>query len=145
MKKIIATAALTSIFVLGGCTKTEYVKDTTPDTTIKKIVQTDPPTTPAPQTLPPAQDGNFSDTQITMFLVGVESLYDGTIFVSDQDLIDTGIMNCSFLRAGASGQDLIDVIYSSTSGDSQSANFLIAISASAITYLCPDQSYKLSE
>jgi hypothetical protein len=48
-------------------------------------------------------------------------------------------MVCSILRGGATGQDLIIAI----AGVGYEQEFLVALSASAVLNLCPDQQWKI--
>jgi hypothetical protein len=127
---IIGTLALTAC----GGTRTVYVESTdAPDTTTKVVKTTDAPiATPAP-TVPPvtwtAEDEFLFDIKNSVGFVGV----------SDYDLLDTGYMVCSILRGGATGQDLIIAI----AGVGYEQEFLVALSASAVLNLCPDQAWKI--
>lgn len=133
MKKIIIGA--TALIALTACgSKTVYVTNTeAPDTTTKVVKTTDAPaTTPAP-TLPPvtwtAEDEFLFDIKNSVGYVGV----------SDYDLLDTGYMVCQTLRNGATAQDLLLAI----AGVGYEQEFLVALSASAVLNLCPDQAWKI--
>jgi len=133
MRKIAFAVALLGLTACGG-TRTVYVESTdAPDTTVKVVKTTDAPiATPAP-TLPPvtwtAEDEFLFDIKNSVGFVGV----------SDYDLLDTGYMVCSILRGGATGQDLIIAI----AGVGYEQEFLVAMSASAVLNLCPDQQWKI--
>jgi hypothetical protein len=133
MKKIIIVA--TALIALTACgSKTVYVTNTeAPDTTTKVVKTTDAPiATPAP-TLPPV-----TWTAEDEFLFDIKNSI-GYVAVSDYDLLDTGYMVCSTLRGGATGQDLIIAI----TGVGYEQEFLVAVSASAVLNLCPDQAWKI--
>jgi hypothetical protein len=133
MKKIIAITVLACGLVACG-SKTVYINTTeAPDTTVKVVKTTDAPaTTPAP-TLPPvtwtAEDEFLFDIKNSVGYVGV----------SDYDLLDTGYMVCQTLRNGATAQDLLLAI----AGVGYEQEFLVALSASAVLNLCPDQAWKI--
>lgn len=76
------------------------------------------------------------------FIWAIEQAY-GPITMDDYEVIDTGRQTCSFLRGGASAYDLMDAIESSSYGDGR--EFVTVVVASAITYFCPDQAYKITD
>jgi hypothetical protein len=126
---VIGTLALTAC---GS--KTVYVTNTeAPDTTTKVVKTTDAPiATPAP-TLPPVTWSAEDE-----FLFDIKNSI-GYVAVPDYDLLDTGYMVCSTLRSGATAQDLLVAI----AGVGYEQEFLVALSASAVLNLCPDQAWKI--
>jgi hypothetical protein len=121
-----------------GGTKTIYVTDTLPDTTPKT---TDAPiATPAPLVTAPPVAWTVEDE----FISDVESGYGSVIAVTDQDLLDTGYTTCTYLRSGGTISEVVSMIQSSAQGSSDTEDLLATVTASAITNLCPDMSYKLN-
>jgi len=127
MKKVIILSLL-GLAACGG-TKTIYVEPTdAPTTTIKPARTTDAPV------------AQYSDED--WFLYEIEELI-GETYVDDQMLIDTGYMVCEALRAGAT-MEMLAYLIDDNSNDADTANFLAAISASAVINFCPDQQYKFN-
>jgi hypothetical protein len=135
MKRII-TPIIIGTLALASCggTKTVYVESTdAPDTTTKVVKTTDAPiATPAP-TLPPV-----TWTAEDEFLYDVSVGYDGIIYVSDSEMIETGYTVCVALQGGASGGEVINAIIGA-GGDTV---FLTSVVASAVLNFCPDQQWK---
>lgn len=132
MRKIAFAVALLG---LVGCSKTVYVNDTTPpDTTEKKrVTTTDAPiTTPAP-TLPPVTYSAEDE-----FLYDVYDGYDGIIYVSDSEMIETAYVVCDSLRSGTTASEVVYAIMGA-GGDTA---FLTTVVAAAVANLCPEQMWK---
>jgi len=127
---IIGTLALTAC---GS--KTVYVTSTeAPDTTVKVVKTTDAPiATPAPEPVYTDEDE---------FIYDINTSYDNTIYLEDQDMIDAGRATCDALRSGSSAYETISAIASSADGDPDIEELLTSVVASAIINFCPDQQYK---
>ena len=137
MKRLIPI--IIGTLVLVGCgSKTVYVTSTdAPDTTVKVTKTTDAPiATPAP-TQPPVA---WSDEE--EFIYDINTSYDNTIYLEDQDMIDAGRATCDALRSGSSAYETISAIASSADGDPDIEELLTSVVASAIINFCPDQQYK---
>jgi hypothetical protein len=132
--KALGLAALTSISLVGCTSRTEtiYVPQTTEATTT---------TTTLPRPVPTTY-GDYQ-SEYDLFLMSVYDMYGSRIYVSDSDLIDTGIAVCNSLWAGSTADDVIATLASSAEGV-DSMEFLSAITASAVLYICPDQMYKFN-
>lgn len=128
---IIGTLALTAC---GS--KTVYVTDTevpnSPETTVKVVKTTDAPiATPAPEPVYTEEDE---------FIYDIESNYSGTIYVSNQEMIDTGRVVCQSLLDGMSGQEVVWAI-ENAGGDLE---FVQLVALSAVANFCPSQAYKFN-
>ena len=134
MKRIIPI--IIGTLVLVGCgSKTVYVTSTeAPDTTVKVVKTTDAPiATPAPEPVYTDEDE---------FIYDINTSYDNTIYLEDQDMIDAGRATCDALRSGSSAYETISAIASSAGGDPDIEELLTSVVASAIINFCPDQQYK---
>jgi hypothetical protein len=134
MKRLIPI--IIGTLVLVGCgSKTYYVTSTdAPTTTVKVTKTTDAPiATSAPEPV-------FTDED--EFIYDVETGYDNTIYLEDQDMIDAGRATCDALRSGSTAYDTFDAILSSADGDSDIEALLTTVVASAVVNFCPEQQYK---
>jgi hypothetical protein len=134
MKRLIPI--IIGTLVLVGCgSRTYYVTSTdAPTTTVKVTKTTDAPiATGAPE---PAY------TDEDEFIYDVETGYDNTIYLEDQDMIDAGRATCDALRSGSTAYDTFDAILSSADGDSDIEALLTTVVASAVVNFCPEQQYK---
>jgi hypothetical protein len=134
MKRLIPI--IIGTLVLVGCgSKTYYVTSTdAPTTTVKVTKTTDAPiATSAPEPVYTDEDE---------FIFDVETGYDNTIYLQDQDMIDAGRATCDALRSGSTAYDTFDAILSSADGDSDIEALLTTVVASAVVNFCPEQSYK---
>lgn len=132
-KTLLATATLLALTACGS--KTVYV--TAEPATTAEAPTTQPATTQAPATQPPqpvATPGSTSD------FIEVFISLTGPLLVPEQDLIDTAISTCDFLRNGGTAYDIADAIATNPDPD-----FISALVAAAITVLCPDQQYKIDQ
>jgi len=139
MKKSIFVVALLALTACGS--KTYYVTSTdAPTTTVKVTKTTDAPiATPAPSdTYAPPVTWTDEDE----FIFDVETGYDNTIYLQDQDMIDAGRATCDALRSGSTAYDTFDAILSSADGDSDIEALLTTVVASAVVNFCPEQQYK---
>jgi hypothetical protein len=143
MKRLIPI--IIGTLALVGCgTKTVYVTSTdAPDTTVKVVKTTDAPiATPAPSdTYAPPVTWTDEDE----FIYDINTSYDNTIYLEDQDMIDAGRATCDALRSGSSAYETISAIASSADGDPDIEELLTSVVASAIINFCPDQQYKFDE
>jgi len=128
--------AILGVLILAACggTKTIYVTDTevpnSPETTEKVVKTTDAPiATPAPEPVYTEEDE---------FIYDIESNYSGTIYVSNQEMIDTGRVVCQSLLDGMSGQEVVWAI-ENAGGDLE---FVQLVALSAVANFCPSQAYK---
>ena len=137
MKKIIiATSILLTLTACGS--KTVYVTDTevpnSPEITTTVVKTTDAPiATPAPEPVYTDEDE---------FIYDINTSYDNTIYLEDQDMIDAGRATCDALRSGSTAYDTLSAIVSSADGDPDIEELLTSVVASAIINFCPEQQYK---
>lgn len=135
MKRTVAVMGALLAFSACGGTKTVYVTNTeAPDTTTKSIATTDAPRQTVPMTMaPPVSRWTYAEEE---FFFDIENNY-GPIYMDKQELVDTGQMTCTALRAGATGDDIITAIMSSGGYE-----FVVTVVASAVANFCPDQAWK---
>lgn len=134
MKRL--TPIIIGALALTACgSKTVYVTSTeAPETTVKVVKTTDAPiATPAPTTQAPW-------TEEDEFLYDIESNYYGTIYVSDQEMIETGRVVCESLLDGMTGQEVVWAI-ENAGGD---IDFVQTVALSAVANFCPSQVYKFN-
>jgi hypothetical protein len=129
-----------AVFALAGCSKTVY--QVAPTTTAPEDETTIAPTTTEAFVPTTSDYYSYYSPVEEQFLAGVYDLYPGTIYVADQDLIDTGYSFCEALRSGMSAEEASSMILSAAGGDADSIQFLSAVDAAAVVSLCPDQMYK---
>jgi len=135
MKKVVALTL--SLLALTACgSKTVYVTDTevpnSPEKTTTVVKTTDAPiATPAPEPVYTEEDE---------FIYDIESNYSGTIYVSNQEMIDTGRVVCQSLLDGMSGQEVVWAI-ENAGGDLE---FVQLVALSAVANFCPSQAYKFN-
>lgn len=134
MKKLLALSAL-ALASCGG-------------TTTEKIVYmpaTEAPTTKAPQTTKapvvtqPVVQYSIEDE----FIYDIESSY-GTIYMSEQTVIEVGYSTCAFLRSGGTADELYASMEGAAISSGGDINFIVAVVASALANLCPDQAWKVA-
>ena len=77
-----------------------------------------------------------------MFLLGVSVSYGGQIYVSEQEMIDTGRAVCNALDLGATGMDVALAMVDASAGDASTSEFLTAVTASAVANFCPEHAWK---
>lgn len=130
--------AILGVLILAACggTKTIYVTDTevpnSPETTEKVVKTTDAPiATPAPEPVYTEEDE---------FIYDIESNYSGTIYVSNDQMIETGRVVCQSLLDGMSGQEVVWAI-ENAGGDLE---FVQLVALSAVANFCPSQAYKFN-
>jgi hypothetical protein len=132
---------LTPIIIIGalaltacGGTRTVYVDKTdAPDTTVKVVKTTDAPiATPAPTQAPWTEEDEF--------IYDIESNYDGTIYVSRSEMIETGRIVCESLLNGMTGQEVVWAI-ENAGGDLE---FVQLVALSAVANFCTSQVYKFN-
>ena len=96
----------------------------------RTIVQEAKPTT----TAPPTTQAGYDEEE--MYIDAIYSIYDGPIYSSDRELLETGYITCDALDAGQTIDELLDVINDAASS-ADTADLLTSIAASAIAWLCP--------
>jgi len=145
MKKFAALTALLITLAACGGTKTVYVVDTLPPemtTTSPKTATTKPrPTTTVARYIPPT---NYYSYDEQAYIDGVASLYSSYIFISDDELLDTGYAMCNTLDSGISLSTLLVILASELPPTADMAEFSSAIIASAIYNLCPEHTWQLA-
>ena len=136
MKKIII-ATITALALTACGSKTIYVTNTeAPDTTVKVVKTTDAPiATAAPAPVYTNEDE---------FIFDVQTGYGRTIYLQDQDMIDTGNATCDALRSGSTADEVFTAIISSADGDSNIEDLLVNVVAAAVVNFCPEQQYKFN-
>lgn len=136
MKRILPIAIATLALVACG-SKTVYVTQEAPTTTVKVVKTTDAPiATSAPTPV-------YSDEE--EFIYDVETGYGRTIYLEDQDMIDAGNATCDALRSGSPASEVLSAITSSADGDSDIEYLLVNVVAAAVVNFCPEQNYKFGE
>ncbi len=142
MKKLLLVASL--IFIAACGSKTYYITETVPasagekSTTTTAVQRT---TVPKPvYTTQPSYGSNYDDD---MFVATVYDLFSGAIYLSDDDLINTGRSTCVSLRNGMTGDQLMEVLITSSGYDESILELLSAVVASAIVWYCPEQAWKV--
>lgn len=126
MKTAIAT--ITTVALLTGCTidRRTVVTETT-----------SPPTTETPAT------NSQSYTDEDKFIAGVDELHIGPIYSTDRELIETGRGVCDAAYNGVTAQEMSDTAWQASEGDESIYDLLVAITVSAIMFLCPEYTYIL--
>ena len=139
MKKILLTA--TALIALGGCTKTVYqTAPTTEPVTEDTQSVLAPKTTTTIAYIPPVED--YPPTNDEMFINGVYDLYQKPIYVDDATLLDTAYSFCFAMRGGMTAYEAGMMIAEAADYNPEMIDFLAAVDAAAVTYICPDQMYK---
>lgn len=144
MRKILFVAAA-SLSIAACGSKTYYISETAPSTKAPATTTTDAPVATAPKpvyTTQPSYGSSLSFNEQN-FIDSVYNLFPGSIYLSDQDLLDSGYLTCTSLQSGMTGDQLAAVLLESSEGDPEIFDLLSAIAASAIVYFCPDQSWKV--
>lgn len=118
-KHLLAICA--SAIVLSACGK---------ETIIKEVLVTTPPETAAPYVAPEAN-------KYDKYLAG---LYENSAQArswAESDLLEFGSIVCDAFSAGASLNSVLEVMSNYSSG-SYDDDFFVAIIATAVTFLCPE-------
>jgi hypothetical protein len=103
-----------------------------------------PKTTDAPVATPAPPVTLSESTRHAIFINDIEGTIQEPVY-DEQGAIETGYMICDVLRTGAGTlEEVMDIVLdqSSTSDD---LLFLTALTASALTTLCPDMAYMIDE
>lgn len=124
---VMSTAVIAIGSACGNTEKIVYIPQEMPEET---VVITEPP--------------SYVYTDEQDFLDGIDILYTGVIYVSDSELLTTGYAVCDGFRSGVTADEAVGMMIESSSGDEDTYELLASITASAVTYLCPDQGYKFS-
>jgi len=148
MKIRFAATAIVASLTMIGCSTTTSKVDSTENgyqvTTEAPADTTTPATTESPVTLPSETAYNPTRTDELMMITAIEQST-GTVEGWDfegQTAIDTGYLICANLRTGMSIEEIVVLIMASASDD-DTTFFLTALTAGAITFLCPDMAYLL--
>jgi hypothetical protein len=141
LKKIALVAIFSMILGISfwGCSPSE-----TPQ--ISRVTEapvTEAPTT-APNTTQPSQP--YEATRLDEIMM-VETIQESTGLVEGWDfqadtVIDTAYLICGNLRQGTSPEEIMGMVNQSASNE-LTRLFLTAVTAGAITYICPDMAYLL--
>lgn len=140
LKKIAKIGTLT--VVLGGLIGSACSsQETTTTTTLAPLVTT---TTETPETTQAPDEYTASRVDEIMM---VQAIQDSTGMVEGWDfqastVVDTAYLICANLRAGATAEEVMDMVVQSASSP-ETLRFLTAVTAGAITYICPDMKYKV--
>lgn len=140
LKKIAKIGILT--VVLGGLIGSACSsQETTTTTTLAPLVTT---TTETPETTQAPEEYTASRVDEIMM---VQAIQDSTGMVEGWDfqastVVDTAYLICANLRAGATAEEVMDMVVQSASSP-ETLRFLTAVTAGAITYICPDMAYKV--
>lgn len=145
MKKTLI--ALTAALALTACTRETvyYVDSTTTTTEAKKETAKTTTTTETRRTVTTQYRG-FSSIE-EEYLWSVESLYDSTIYLTDDELIGMGWSICDTLDAGVTLETMVynfTVEINKTAYPYDSASFVSSVIASALGSLCPWHSWQLN-
>ncbi len=138
MKRLTATLALALATV--GCT----VAQSSPSTMAPLETNGVPKTTDAPVATPAPPVTLSESTRHAIFINDIEGTIQEPVY-DEQGAIETGYMICDVLRTGAGTlEEVMDIVLdqSSTSDD---LLFLTALTASALTTLCPEMAYMIDE
>lgn len=116
-------------------------QETTTTTTLAPLVTT---TTETPETTQAPEEYTASRVDEIMM---VQAIQDSTGMVEGWDfqastVVDTAYLICANLRAGATAEEVMDMVVQSASSP-ETLRFLTAVTAGAITYICPDMAYKV--
>lgn len=145
MRKLLTVSIC--VFALAACgSKTYYVTEAPSSTETTTTTTTKAPrvTTPKPvYTTQPSYDGYFTTSERN-FIDSIYALFPDPIYVSDEEMIETGYMTCASLEAGMTGDQLINTLIASSGGDDSIFQFVSTIAAAAIAWFCPDQSWKIN-
>jgi hypothetical protein len=144
MKKIfITTLALLSLSACGK-TNTVYVVDSLPEDL--EVTQAPATTKPKPRPTttvynPPI---NYYSNDEQAYINGVYSMYNNTIYLSDDDLLGIAYTICSTLDTGVSIEAVVAVISASMPNMStDTMEFISATMASAIYNICPQHIWQI--
>jgi len=120
----------TSTLMISACGATEKIVYVPQERANNTVVITDP--------------DRYEQPDEDAFINGVGLLHDNAVYLPDSELLETGYLVCEGLRGGLTADDAITAMNDSSDGDSDVYSLLAALTASAVTYLCPDQGYKFS-
>jgi len=103
-----------------------------------------PKTTDAPIATPAPEVTISESTRNALFINNIEGTI-GTPVYDEAGAIETGYMICDVLRTGSGTlEDVMDIVLANSTTDSDLL-LLTAVTASALTNLCPDMSYMIDE
>lgn len=138
MKRIFTLTIGTLALVACG-SKTVYITQEAPTTTVKATKTTDAPiATPAPLVTAPPVTWSAEDE----FILDINNGYSRPIYLQDQDMIDAGHATCDALQSGSTASEVLYAITSSADGDSDIEELLATVVASAVVNFCPEQQWK---
>lgn len=144
MRKLIVIALASASLVACG-SKTYYITETVPTTEVEDTTTTKAPRTTAPKPVYTTQP--FSGSYLTVteqnYVDGIHELFSGVVYLSDDELINAGYTTCSSLRAGMTGDQMMEVLINASGYDAEILELLSVVVASAIVWFCPDQAWKV--
>ena len=147
LKKIVLTAIL--FVVACGVAASACTSTAEPKTDSGQSVTTDAPTTTetpttslAPETIP--AESPYQPTRLDEMMM-ITAIEDSTGTVEGWDFeaetaIDTAYLICGNLRAGMTAEQIMGMVTNAAS-DADTMVFLTALTAGAITFICPDLAY----
>lgn len=139
-------AVVASVSLIGCGSKTYYITETAPTTEVEDSTTTKAPRTTAPKPAYTTQpfSGSYLTTTEQNYVDGIHELFSGVVYLSDGELIDAGYTTCSSLRAGMTGNQMMEVLINASGYDAEILELLSVVVASAIVWFCPDQAWKIS-
>lgn len=124
---------------LFGCSPSETSQiSRVTEAPVTKAPATTPNTTQAPQ---PYQATRLDEIMMVQTIEGSTGLVEGWDFEAST-VIDTAYLICGNLRQGTSPEQIMGMVNQSAS-DQETLMFLTAVTAGAITFICPDMAYLL--
>lgn len=121
----IAIAITVAALAVAGCSEPDTIYVNAPDTTTKRTTDAPKPTTP-----------KLTDEEILVEFVYEE--YDNTIYVDDSEIIGVGHAVCDALDNGATPEQIVQTMFDSAEGDTDTMTLLTIITGGATGILCPE-------
>ena len=143
MLKKIALVGIMYVVIAGLVTTACSSNETTQNSPVTEAPVTEAPTT-APNTTQPSQP--YEATRVDEIMM-VDAIQESTGLVEGWDfqastVVDTAYLICANLRQGMSAEEIVAMISASASS-AETLRFLTAVTAGAITFICPDMAYLL--
>lgn len=145
MKKIILTAIAATTLIACGGTKTVYVVDSLPEDlqTTEAPVDTEPVQTTKPRPKPTPAPQSYYSYNEQAYIDSVYSLYPGTVYLSDDELLNIAYTICDTLDTGVSLELVVAVLASSIPASQDMAEFTSSVLAAAIYNICPQHKWQI--